>query len=165
MQEIDLTLTSDQVQRLDKELDACVRRLDDLNARFPNLASDISKQAVEHWRARQAWVQDQKGKRSEVEPGTELIDVKHLAIRLLSDNDLEGVLDILLRQHEVELTVTELVDLIGHENYATALRKDVEFLMDNAVSYEQIAKLWKDLGRPVSEGSEWNAHNISALIG
>ena len=165
MQDLDLALTSDQVHSLSEEMDACARRLDDLNVRFPNLASDVSKDGVAQWRARQIWIKDQKKTRSAVQQQPQAIDVKQLAIGLLADHGLEDVVDILLSKHRIELTSAQLVDLIGYEHYAPALRRDLGLLRENAVSYEQVAKLWTDLGRPALGGAEWNAKGVSALVG
>jgi hypothetical protein len=158
-------LDTDRVQRLDDELDSCARRLDELNMRHPNLASGISKEGVEQWRQRQIRILEQRKEKPDSQDQPAAPDTKRLAVGLLADHSLEDVLGILLSKHKIELTMPELVDVIGHENYVPALKKDLGFLTENAVSYEQAATLWRDLGRPALGGSEWNAQSVSALIG
>jgi hypothetical protein len=165
MNDDNLALDTDQVQRLDEEIDSCARRLDELNARYPNLASSVSKEGVEQWRQRQIRILDQTKEKPDSQDQPAAPDTKRLAVGLLADHGLEEVVGILLSQHQIEITMLELVDVIGHENYAPALRKDLGLLMENAVSYEQVAKLWRDLGRPALGGPEWNAQSVSALIG
>lgn len=160
-----LVLDTHQVQRLDEELDSCARRLDELNLRHPNLASSISKEGVEQWRQRQVRILEQRKKEPDPRDQPAAPDVKRLAVGLLEEHSLEDVLGLLLSKHKIELTMPQLVEVIGHENYAPALRKDLGVLMENAVSYEQVAKLWRDLGRPALGGPEWNAQSVSALTG
>jgi hypothetical protein len=165
MNDDNLALDMDQVQRLDEEMDSCARRLDELNMRHPDLASSMSKEGVEQWRQRQIRILEQSEEEPDSQDQSATPDVKRLAVGLLADQGLEEVLDILLSKHKIELTMPELVDVIGHENYVPALKKDLGFLTENAVSYEQVAKLWRDLGRPALGGPEWNVQSVSALIG
>ena len=91
--------------------------------------------------------------------------IKGVAIGLLADHALEDIVKILSSAHEIDLTLPELVDLIETENYLVALRKDVALLTENSVSYEQIAKLWTENGRPALGRAGWSAQSVSALAG
>ena len=155
---------ADPLSRLDGEIEACATRLDEYNARFPNLASGVTREAVEHWRSRNQQIfnfQDGGPERA----GYDEAYIKGLAVGLLADHGLEDVVKILLSEHEISLTLAELVGLIERENYLAALRKDVRLLTENAVSYEQIAKLWTESGRPALSLAGWSAQSVSALDG
>ncbi len=157
-------LDPDPLNRLDEEIEACAMRLDELNVRFPNLATNITKEAVEHWRSRNRRMLSYR----QIESGHAGYDqayIKRVAIGLLADHALEDIPTILNREHEVDLTLPELVELIERENYLVALRKDVALLTENSVSYEQIARLWTENGRPALGRIGWNAKSVSALVG
>ena len=157
-------LDTDPFSRLDEEIEGCATRLDELNVRFPNLATSVTREAVEQWRSRNQGILTY-GPRGAVQAGYDEAHAKGLAVGLLEDHGLEDVLEILRSEHEIVLTLHELVDLIERENYLAALRKDVGLLTENSVSYEQIAKLWTETGRPALGSVGWSAQSVSALVG
>ncbi len=154
----------DPISRLDEEVEACATRLDELNMRLPNLATSVTREAVEYWRSRNQRTLTY-GQRESDHAGYDEAYVKGLAIGLLADHALEDIVTILSSEHDIALTLPELVDLIERENYLAALRKDVALLTTNSVSYEQIAKLWTENGRPALGRHAWSAQSVSALVG
>ena len=157
-------LDTDPIRRLDEEVEACATRLDELNMRFPNLATSVTREAVEHWRSRNQRTLTYEQRESD-HAGYDEVYVKGLAIGLLADHPLEDIVTILSSEHDIALTLPQLVDLIERENYLAALRRDVAVLTKNSVSYEQIAKLWTENGRPALGRTGWSAQSVSALVG
>ena len=154
----------EQIESLLSSVDACAERLEELNRRFPNLAGETSRRGVEHWRQRKIKARIHQPR--EPEPNSDLSadQLKALATRLLQSNGLEDVLDILLEEHKIDLTLPQLIHLIGKQSYLNALRKDAGELLQNAISYDQIAGLWNDLDRPALGGPTWNARRVSMLV-
>ena len=157
-------LDSDPLSRLDEEIEACATRLDELNVRFPNLANSVTRDAVEHWRSRNQRILTYR-ERDSMHAGYDEAYVKGLAVGLLEDHSLEEVVTILSSEHDIALTLPELVHLIEREHYLAALRKDVGLLTENSVSYDQIARLWTESGRPTLGRITWSAQSVSALVG
>lgn len=152
-------------------VDACAERLEDLHSKFPDLATHENLESVANWRQRKQQMKLQmgiagkpKGKVEMAQGKPELAEVKALAASLLDENGLEECLDILLAEHRVDLTMPELIRLVGKRGYIEALRRDARMLLANAISYDQIASLWNDLERPAFSGPKWEARTVSQLL-
>lgn len=154
----------DKMRKLLESVDACADRLEALNARFSHLATDSTRESVEAWRRVKEQVEfDQTVDKKEVDSGP---DVKSIAVTLLETqgHSLEDVIDILLSDHDIEITIDGLAQAIGKQVYIAALRKDARDLLGNAISYAQIANLWNDLDRPALGGENWTARSVSILV-
>ncbi|PLY15009.1 MAG: hypothetical protein C0631_07710 [Sedimenticola sp.] len=168
----------DNLERLLETIDACADRLDQLNAKFPNLTRDDLRESVEYWRKNRPVgsieiIAPQPRARSEVElvarvPESEAEDnrdrICRIAIELLQSNGLEDTLDILDSEYKVELTIKNLIVLVGKQVYVKALRRDALLLKENAISFDQIADLWNDLDRPAFGGASWTSRSVSTLL-
>ncbi len=123
-------------------VDACADLLEELNEKRPELAGEESRQGVELWRNRimvkpgSALEEEEAHNKSASE-----LDMAVLITELLEKNGIEDVLDILEAEHEISITVEEMIDVAGKEVYIDALRKDAAELSINAISYSQIASL------------------------
>jgi len=154
----------EQIARLFRSVDACAARLDELNKHFPNLATDSSIAGVEYWYRRMTQAPIHCHPKSDPESKYASGELWELAIKLLQTHDLEEVPAILLNDSQTTLSLSQLIQLVGNQAYLAALRKDAHRLVQKAVSYEQIAALWNDLGRPTLGGPSWNARNVSVLV-
>ncbi len=145
-------------------MDACAERLEQLNTDYPELATTASLEGVRQWRSWRSYNRPDCPD-SAVEPAEKAADEsRNLALSLLARNGLEDTLDILLAEHRIDLSMPQLIDLIGKEHYLKALRHDAQMMLENAISYEQIASLWNDLDRPALGGPRWNGRSVSMLI-
>ncbi|MES9858261.1 MAG: hypothetical protein ABW166_16920 [Sedimenticola sp.] len=92
-------------------------------------------------------------------------NIRELAIDLLGKSGLEDTQDILLSKHNVEMSMPKLAHIVGRDVYISELRKDALKLLANKISYEQIATLWNELGRPALGGHpKWSGRNVSILV-
>ena len=82
-------LDADPIGRLDEEIEACATRLDELNVRFPNLATIVTREAVEYWRSRNRHSLTYEQRESD-HAGHDEVYVKGLAIGLLADHADNG---------------------------------------------------------------------------
>lgn len=160
----------EQRERLQQALDACAERLDSLNRSYPDLASPISRGAVERWHQTKVILGLNLGPSEDSESQEEnsddsLHEARKLAIELLESNGLEEVQNILETEHALTLSMPKLVQLVGNTAYRDALKKDAELMLHNAITYEQIANLWNDLERPAFGAPDWNARSVSVLLG
>ena len=154
----------EQITRLVKSVDACALRLDELNKRFPNLATDTSRTGVEYWYKRKIQAPVHEHAESDPEPNHASRVLQETALRLLKTHGLEEVLDILLNDHRIDINLSQLIHLVGNQAYLVALRRDAQELLRNAVSYQQIAGLWNDQDRPALGGPRWDARSVSMLV-
>ena len=154
----------EKMHKLFEAVDACADQLDRLNNQFPNLAGKSTRESVSHWRNRKIQVRLHQTNGDKGAKDNRIDDAKKLAMKLLENNGLEDTLDILLAKHQMDLTFPKLIHLIGKGEYIAALRKDAGMLLDNAISYGQIAQLWNDLDRPAMGGPKWNERSVSILV-
>lgn len=154
----------DKMRKLFESVDACADRLDQLNNRFAHLATESTHESVETWRrVKDRILFDYGDEKKAHESGP---DIKAIAIELLEKqgHSLEDVLDTLKTDHGMEIDIAGLAQVIGRTVYISALRKDAADLLNNAISFSQIASLWNDLDRPAFGGENWTARNVSILV-
>ena len=145
---------------LPEALDACADRLEQLNHRFPGLASEVSRAGVALWR--QAKTQCQTATAKPQASGQESSH-RTLALRLLKKHSLEETAEILLNEHGAEYRLPRLVQLVGQQAYVAALRTEARQLSENAISYQQIAGLWNELRRPPLGADRWSEQSVTML--
>jgi hypothetical protein len=152
-------------EKLIKAFEDCADQLEHLNGIYPKLASDVSHEGVQYWRKRKGeihLVMQEIKKRQGVEV---VVNLRQVASDLLVSHSIEEVLDMMLQDHGVELTVTKLVKMVGKQTYLSALRKEVGFLHKNGISNEQIAELWNELERPGPGGEPWSKATVTLIAG
>ncbi len=155
-------------------------RLDRLNQLFPDLATPVTLDGVSMWQETKKRADEKVEAGSSGQPDAQVeipqqelvqppveepIDLRKACLELLQNNGLEDVQDILSQERGIDLPMHELVDTIGKELYIAVLKRDVKQLSENAISYDQIANLWNELGRPALSGPTWSGRSISVLIG
>ncbi|MCP4287932.1 MAG: hypothetical protein GY792_26435 [Gammaproteobacteria bacterium] len=148
---------------LESAVDTCADRLNYLNEAFPLLATQTTLEGVVLWRQRQPRKRPHEFENESQSREKTDIDIRLVAINLLKQNSLEDVLDLLAENHHTELSLPELIRLIDGQEYMIALKRELNELLKNAISFEQISALWNDLGRPAFGGPSWNSRNISTL--
>ena len=144
-------------------MDACADRLEYLNNLFPDLATPTTTEGVIHWRQYRSRLPNLDIAGELPRETQHAIDLRSIAIGLLQQHSLEDVLEMLKEEQAVELTLPELVQLIGRKDYLTVLKREFRELLKNAISFEQIAALWNDLERPAFGGATWNSRSVSML--
>ena len=149
------------LQKIHNAMGDCAEQLDHLNQHFPKLVSGPSLEGVDYWKGRVTNVQDHS---KPARKGDNTEEIRKVAQRLVKTENLEDVLGILQEKHDVELNLTQLIELIGQESYLNVLRKEGTLILENAISYEQIATLWNDLNRPALGAPKWTAKAISMLV-
>lgn len=154
----------DKMRKLFESVDACADRLEELNSQFANLASDSTRQSVETWRnLKESVIFDHNESRKASGEG---VAIKAIAIDLLErqGHGLEDVIDLLMSDHNIEIDIKSLAQTIGKQAYIAALRRDAADLLNNSISYNQIANLWNDLDRPAFGGENWTGRSVSILV-
>lgn len=157
----------EQLAKLHAAIDACASQLEHLNDSYPQLATTATLQSVEQWRGRNEpstlIEEPTEAATRAAETPSEPIDMREVAVKLVAEHSVEDALELLFEQHRIELTLPELVHLIGRKVYVTTLKRDLQELLKNAISYEQIANLWNDLERPAPGNGAWSSRSVSLL--
>jgi hypothetical protein len=150
-----------------------VDRLDHLNTGYPQLASGFTRDTVERLRRLLGAIEvvppkDSGGgsvtlERAGLKEKGEESELANAARELLLEHNLDDALEIMQTNHQADLTLEGLVDLVGREAYIGALQREIEEYQANAISIDQVAELWNDFGRPPLGGESWNTISVSAL--
>lgn len=132
--------------------------IDRFNERFPQLASRETRDVVPLVRQRLKDIELRMPEKA-VPP-----DNAALAAAMLDSMPPESVIETLADKHGVALDLKQLVQLVGDEAYAGALRREASILELNRISPEQTAQLWNDAGRPAPGGGLWSPKKVGALL-
>ena len=146
-------------------LEECASQLEHLNMSYPKLACEDSQEGVQQWRDRKGeihLVMKEIQKRQGVDM---VVDTGKLAKELLVSSSIEETLDMLLKDHGVEMDVNTLVKMVGKRSYLGSLKKEVGFLHNNGISNDQIAELWNELERPGPGGDLWCKETVTLIGG
>lgn len=133
-----------------------------LKEHYPDLVSPHVDAALENWGKR---IYSGIGAR---EAAAELRHAEEgslslLASELIENHQMEDVLQMLSEEFSIDVDYDRLIDLVGKDQYISALRREVGELVDNSVSMEQIAELWNGIGKPTLGGLRWTAEIISSI--
>ncbi|MEN8168571.1 MAG: hypothetical protein ABFR65_13990 [Pseudomonadota bacterium] len=142
--------------------DKAVAHLERLMHYYPHQVSSHVKSAVENW-------EDRTQSRGSIEMA--LVDLKMAedealsatAAELLESHQMEDVMEMLAEQFSMEVDYARLIALVGKGCYTSALRREVNELKMNSISFDQMANLWNSMGKPSLGGDRWTAQSISML--
>ena len=150
-------------EKLMKIASEAVDKLDELNSKYPDLASDISVEAVERWR-RQLVSFAMNEAVDDVEEAEKVDPLEVLAKELFEKHGIEDTLEILATEHDAMMDTARLVELVGQTAYLRVLKREAEEFVANQVSFEQTASVWQSLGRPPLGDDHWTPLAVSALL-
>ena len=91
-------------------------------------------------------------------------DIAGIALELLETMAPDDVLDALAEQHDTQLSVDQLIQLVGDQPYMKALQREAKEFEMNRISPDQTAQLWNEMGRPAPGGGLWSENKISELL-
>lgn len=128
------------------------------NEQFPDLASEATRSVVPLVRQRLKDIE------LRMPPKDVMADLAAMAVDLLCALSPEDVVDTLRDQHQVDITLTQLIQLVGDRAYRGALVREAHEFEMNRISPEQTASLWNDAGRPAPGGGLWTAKKIAELM-
>lgn len=140
-----------------------VDRLDELNEKFPELATSSTQTAVEDARRLLGTIEMAAQKPKVGKLSKEEI-LAAAARELLQTCGLDDTIEILQSEHRTTLTPKQLVQLVGKHTYIATLRKEARDYQANSISFDQIAQLWNDFGRPPLGDAAWTGRTVSTLI-
>lgn len=140
--------------------DVAANKLEQLNTRYPHLATEASRAAVTNTRKRLKSIAVHMPKAPEKAP-----ELEEIIAGLLPSCTLDELLERLEREHGVELDFVALIHLIGFDAYCDALRKEVAQYQRNFLSFEQIAELWNESKMPAPGGRpRWDDKTVERLM-
>jgi hypothetical protein len=134
-----------------------------LNERYPELASDCTRQAA----AGAVVDRAHKGAASSAEESAaapvQIPGLEELLDEMVGDMSVDEVLETLSRSHGIDIDSATLARAVGAEAYAMMLRRELEQYEQNFLSEEQISELWNEAGISVPGGGVWTAVAIGQL--
>ena len=133
--------------------------IDSFNQKFPHLASEFTEETVRKVRKRLGDIELVMPKKAE-KPD----DHADEAARLLQEMPPEDVLDHLAREFNQEMSLEQLISLVGEAEYKGSLCREAAEYEQNRILPEQTAQIWNEMHRPVPGGGLWNAFKVRELL-
>lgn len=162
-----------------KALEEGTDRLDALNEKYSELATGKTTKAVKDMRNLLGAIEVTPLNQGEHVDNVTLVapkagddkggglspeEIKSIAQGTLLHNGLDDTLDILDTKYKVSLSTEELVELVGPDAYKDALKREGEEYRANSISFDQIAQLWNDFGRPPLGEGNWTSISVSSVV-
>jgi hypothetical protein len=136
-----------------------VEAIERFNASFPHLASDETREVVPVVKQR---LKDITLRMPSRDPET--MELGLLCAGFLEQMSPEDVLDRVQDEHGEALDLLQLIQLAGEDAYIRALGREAHEFLNNGISPDQTAQLWKDAQRPAPGGGLWTARKVEELL-
>lgn len=140
--------------------DVAATRLEQLNARYPKLATEFGRTTIKTTRKRLKSVEVLMPKAPEKTP-----ELEEVVADLIGSLSVEDVLETLARDHDIELDAVGLIHVIGFDSYSDMLKREAAEFQQNFLSDEQIAELWNEAHMPAPGGAaRWDSDAVERLL-
>jgi hypothetical protein len=133
--------------------------IDRFNTDFPHLATDETRAVVPLVRQRLKDIEVRMPKSR-----AEMPSLADAASELLQTLPPEDVLEMLREKHGAEISLRQLVQLVGDTPYLQSLGREAREFTLNRISPPQTADLWNDARRPAPGGGLWTAKKVERLL-
>lgn len=135
--------------------------LDMLNEKYPHLATEFTHGITSIVRER---ISETLGD-IKPPPKKEVHLIEFLLEKLAAGIDPLDIIDMAQQEKNVEMTLEDLVYLVGEDAYMDAMKKQaIEFHM-NKILPEQIADLWNQADMPAPGKQHWVRKDVERLLG
>ena len=155
--DIPIHLAWDKIETLNTSADL----LDRLNQKYPHLATEFTHGITTIVRERIA------KSLGEIKPPPkkEVHLVEFLLDKLAAGHDPLDILDMTKQEKEMDITLEDLVYLVGEKAYMEAMTRQAKEYHENRILPEQIADLWNQVLMPAPGKQHWTKADIEKLLG
>ena len=155
--DIPIHLAWDKIEVLNTSADV----LEQLNEKYPHLATEFSHEIIPLLRKRLTdCIGDVKPP-----PAKEAHLVEYLTEKLEADVDPLDIIELAQKEKDVEMTLEDLVYLVGEEAYMAAMTRQAMIFHENKLSPEQVSSLWNEAHYPAPGKQHWTKKDIMKMIG
>lgn len=155
--DVPIHLAWDKIEVLNTSADV----LEQLNEKYPHLATEFSHEVIPLIRKR---ISDCIGD-VKPPPAKEAHLVEYLLEKLEADVDPVDIIDLAHREKNIEMTLEDLVYLVGEKPYMAALTRQANIFNENKLSPDQISSLWNDVHLPAPGKQHWTPKDIEIILG
>jgi hypothetical protein len=131
-----------------------------LNQKYPHLASEFTHEIVPIVRKR---ITECLG---DIKPPPKKDDdlVGYLLEKMSTDCPLD-IIDSAQRDKGIELSLEDLVYLVGEKSYMQAMNRQAWEFYENKILPEQVADLWNQAHMPAPGKAHWTKRDIEKMLG
>lgn len=136
--------------------------LEQLNEKYPHLASDFTHEIIPLVRDRmKSCIGDLKPppRVEDREAFTEFLKEK---IQQESPADL---VDIAKDEKGIEISMEDLLYFVGENEYMGAMQRQAEEFVVNKISYKQMCEIWNQMQLPAPGKAHWTVEDITKMLG
>lgn len=135
--------------------------LEQLNQKYPHLASDFTCEITSIVRDR---IKDCIGD-AKIPAKADIKLVEFLVEKLEADIDPLDIVDITKREKDVDITLEDLVYIVGEKTYMEAMLRQAKMFHENKILPEQIAELWNQASLPAPGKQHWTKKDLEKMLG
>ena len=132
-----------------------------INEQMPEFATDETIAVVVEVRRRLKSIEVAMPRRFQPTP-----EMEKDARELLKPMSVEEALERFNTDHQISMSISDFVELIGSRTYYDALREEAREWEINKILPSQTAEIWNEQDRPApgDAGEGWNAQKIERLL-
>lgn len=133
--------------------------LEKLNEKYPQLASEFTHEVIPIVRQRiTETIADVRPP-----PKADVGLLEFLLDKLATEDPLE-VVDMAKQEKGVEISLEDLVYLVGEKTYMDAMTKQASLYFDNKIAPDQIATLWNQAALPAPGKQHWIEADVKLML-
>ncbi len=136
--------------------------LEQLNAKYPHLASDFTHEIVPLTRDRM------RNSVGDLKPPPQ-IDDKEAFVDFLKEKIKEvtaaDLIDIAKNEKGIDISLEDLLYFVGEDEYMSSLEREAEDFVKNKISYKQMCEIWNQMKYPAPGKAHWTVKDITKMLG
>lgn len=136
--------------------------LEQLNEKYPHLASDFTHEIVPLTRERMKNSVGDLKPPPKVDDREDFTDFLKEKIQLVTAADL---IDIVKNEKGVDITLEDLLYFVGEQEYMASLEREALDFVKNKISYKQMCEIWNEMHYPAPGKAHWTINDIAKMLG
>ncbi len=136
--------------------------LEQLNAKYPHLASDFTHEIVPLTRGRMKTSIGDLKPPPKVDDKEEFVNFLKDKIQTATPADL---VDIAKNEKSIEISLEDLLYFVGEKEYMAALEREALDFVKNKISYRQMCEIWNDMNYPAPGKAHWTVNDLTKMLG
>jgi len=136
--------------------------LEQLNAKYPHLASDFTHEIIPLVRDRM------KSCIGDLKPPPKVEDKEAFTAYLKEKIQHEtpaDLVDISKNEKGIEISIEDLIYFVGEDEYLGAIQREAEQFVANKISYKQMCEIWNGMQLPAPGKAHWTVGDITEMLG
>lgn len=136
--------------------------LEQLNEKYPHLASDFTHEIIPIVRERM------KSSIGDLKPPPK-VDDREAFSRFLKEKIQQespaDLIDIAKNEKGIDISMEDLIYFVGENEYMGAMQREAKEFVANKISYKQMCEIWNQMQLPAPGKAHWTVADITQMIG